>query len=76
MITERLPEVQGLSPTDKLSLASELWEELEGMGNDLSISDEHKRLLDAMYARRGDDPDAGSSWEQVKERLLSKIEGK
>ena len=32
MITERIPEVQELSPTDKLSLASELWEELEGMG--------------------------------------------
>ncbi len=76
MITERIPEVQDLSPTDKLSLASELWEELEGMGNDLPISDEHKRVLDARYARHGDDPAAGSSWEQIKERLLCKIEGK
>ena len=75
MITERIPEVQELSPTDKLSLASELWEELEGMGKDLPVSGEHKRALDARYARHGDDPAAGSSWGQVKERLFRKIEG-
>lgn len=75
MNTEPIPEVQELSPTVKLSLASELWEELEGMGNDLSISDEHKRVLDARYAGHGDDPAVGSSWGRVKERLLRKIEG-
>jgi putative addiction module component (TIGR02574 family) len=70
MITERIPGVQELSAAGKLSLASELWEELEGLGNELPISETHKRALDARYARHGDDPSAGSSWEQVKDRLL------
>ena len=70
MILEKMPALQQMSVEDKLSLVSEIWEELEGIGEKLPVSDEQKRILDERFARNGEDPDPGSSWPEVKERLL------
>lgn len=37
------------------------------------LTDSEKALLDARLAAHRKDPDAGSSWEDVERRLLSKI---
>jgi hypothetical protein len=55
-----------LSAADRLSLVTELWEELEGMNEALSVSDQHKMILDGRYARRGEHPEPGKSWPEVK----------
>lgn len=74
MIVEKIPAVSELSVADKLALATELWEELEGMGGNLPVSDDQKRILDERFTRHGENPAPGSSWTEVKERLLGKIE--
>lgn len=74
MIADKIPVIQRFSAADKLSLVTELWEELEGMGSDLPVAEDQKRLLDERFARHGEDPNPGSSWSEVKGRLLKKIE--
>ena len=65
--------LEKLSAADKLSLVTELWEELEGMNEALSVSDQHKMMLDERYARHGEHPEPGKSWPEVKDRLLNEI---
>lgn len=73
MISETIRGLEKLSAADKLSLVTELWEELEGMNEALSVSDQHKMMLDERYARHGEHPEPGKSWPEVKDRLLNEI---
>ena len=73
MISEKIPAVSALSAADKLTLATELWEELDRAGENLPVSADQKDLLDERYACHGDSPSPGSSWAEVKERLLNRI---
>lgn len=73
MIAETIGDLKGLSAADKLSLVTEIWEELEGMRESLPVSDEHKRILDERYARHGDKLMPGRTWPEVREQLLKEI---
>ena len=73
MIAEKFPDIQQLSPSDKIALVSELWEELEAIGNGLPVTEEQKQILDGRFAIHGDNPKPGSSWPEVKQRLLRDI---
>ena len=73
MISETIGDLKRLSAADKLSLVTELWEELEGMNEALPVSDQHKMILDERYARHGDQTAPGRSWPEVKDRLLNEI---
>ncbi len=74
MIAEKFPGLQNMSAADKLSLVTEIWEDLEGINEKLTVPEEHQQLLDQRYAEHGDNLSPGSSWKDVKERLLSRIE--
>ena len=72
-IVEKIPGLRQLSVADKLSLVAEVWEELEGMGESLPVTEEQKRILDARFARHGENPEPGRPWPEVKDRLLARI---
>lgn len=75
MIAEKIPAIQELSVEDKVSLAAELWEELERLGTDLPVSEEQRRILDERYGRHGDATNPGRSWDEIKGDLLKRIGG-
>jgi putative addiction module component (TIGR02574 family) len=75
MILERFPEVQKLSPSEKLAFVSELWNELEAEPNSIPVSAEIVAELDRRMAEFQKNPTHFKTWEEVKQRLLKQANG-
>ena len=69
--TELEAKLLALPVADRLDLAQALWDSASPPP-DPPLSDELKALLDRRRAEFFADPDAGSSWEEVKARILAK----
>ncbi|HEX2855031.1 MAG TPA: addiction module protein [Opitutaceae bacterium] len=65
-------EISRLTPTEKLQLAEELWDEIAANEDRLSIPDWHRQILAEDEARYQANPTEGASWPEVKARLLRK----
>lgn len=61
--------LDGLSPDERMLLMEELWESLSAKEELIPVTDAQKADLDRRLAALRADPNAGSSWEQVKARL-------
>jgi hypothetical protein len=74
-IAEIVEELPKLTVEDRDELRLRLLELDREIWTDSShpLTDSEKALLDARLAAYRNAPDAGSSWEEVEERLLSKI---
>lgn len=70
MILEQFPEVQQLSPSEKLMLVSELWNDLEAHPSEVPVSREIIAELDRRLARFHQHPDEITTWEAVRTRIL------
>jgi putative addiction module component (TIGR02574 family) len=70
MILERFPEVQKLSPSEKLLFVSELWSDLEAHPADFPVSAEILAELDHRMEGFRKNPDQFTTWDAVKNRLL------
>ena len=70
MILEKFPEVQQLSPTEKLQFVSELWNDLEANPQDVPVSQEIILELDRRMEHFRQHPEQFTTWEAVKERIL------
>jgi len=71
MILDRFPGVQQLSPAEKLLFVSELWNDLEAHPTEVPVSRELIAELDRRLEHFRRHPDEFTTWEAVKERLLS-----
>lgn len=65
--TELLAEALRLSPADRLQLIEALWDTLSE--EDIPVTPEDRVLLDERLADVERNPDAQSSWSEVKARL-------
>jgi putative addiction module component (TIGR02574 family) len=71
MILERFPEIQRLSPSEKLTFVTELWNELEAHPSELPVAEEIIAELDRRMEHFQQHPAEFTTWDAVKERLLS-----
>ena len=60
-----------LSIAERLSLLGELWDSIAAEPDRVPVTDAQKEDLQRRLATIDADPDAGSTWEEVKARLLS-----
>jgi putative addiction module component (TIGR02574 family) len=67
---EKIPELRTLSASDKLTLVTELWEDLASNPKDIPISLEQIAEVDRRLEEYRQNPGLGSSWEAVKARIL------
>jgi putative addiction module component (TIGR02574 family) len=67
---ERMPELRTLSPSDKLALVTELWDDLASNPEDIPITPEQIAEVDRRLEEYRKNPDLGSTWEEVKARIL------
>ena len=72
MILEKFPEVQRLSPAEKLVFVSELWNDLEANPAQLPVAPEIIEELDRRMDHFSHHPNEFTTWEAVKARLLSR----
>jgi putative addiction module component (TIGR02574 family) len=70
MIIERFPEVQKLSPSEKLLFVSELWNDLEAHPAEVPVSKAMIAELDRRMEHFKEHPDEFTSWEAAKKRIL------
>ena len=67
-----LPAYQKLSTAEKLLLVEEIWDEITQHPDDLPVPSWHKAELDRRYHAYQQNPQEGSSWPEVKARLLGR----
>jgi putative addiction module component (TIGR02574 family) len=72
MILEKFPDVQKLTPSEKLIFVSELWNDLEANPSEVPVSREVIAELDRRMEHFRQHPEEFITWEEVKERVLSK----
>jgi len=70
MILERFPEVQKLTPSEKLIFVSERWNDLEANLSEVPVSREVIAELDRRVEHFRQHPDEFTTWGEVKERVL------
>ena len=67
---EKIPELRTLSASDKLTLVTELWDDLASKPDDIPITPEQIAEVDRRLEEYSQNPGLGSSWEEVKARIL------
>lgn len=67
-LTDVLAAAEALSAAERLQLIEEIWDSLS-LPEQLEIPESHREELDRRLAAADANPEAGSSWEEVKARL-------
>ena len=63
-------DISELSVSERIQLAEDLWDSISTDGNaDVPLSESQKQELDRRLELRRQNPQQGSSWEEVKQRL-------
>ena len=60
-----------LPENERIKLVAEIWESIAECPEQIDLSDETRELLRKRSATYRADPDSGSPWAEVKERILS-----
>ncbi|MEX0718899.1 MAG: addiction module protein [Planctomycetaceae bacterium] len=60
-----------LTPDERIALAEELWESIAVLPQPPSMTDAQRADLERRLDAYRNDPQAGSSWEEVKARIRS-----
>jgi putative addiction module component (TIGR02574 family) len=71
MILERHPELLRLSPSEKLALVSELWDDLAAHPEEVPVSSEQIAELDRRLEEYRKDTTQATTWEAVRARILA-----
>ena len=64
-----LREARQLSVSERMLLAADLWDTVAPDAAELPLSDDQRAELDRRFTAYEDDPNAGSSWSEVRERI-------
>ncbi|RYD82647.1 MAG: addiction module protein [Verrucomicrobiaceae bacterium] len=67
---ERHPELRRLSPSEKLALVSELWDDLASHPEEIPITPEQIAELDRRLEAYHKDPSQSTTWEEIRARIL------
>ena len=60
-----------LTPAEKILLAEELWDSVASDEQLFPLTEDQKKELDVRLTRYSIDPEAGDSWENVRNRISS-----
>ena len=73
MIKEAIPRFDELSSAEKLLLLEELWDHLACQPSEVRVPDWQRHELERRYEEYVQNPSEGTSWSEVRERLLSAL---
>ena len=65
--------LQELSVSERIVLAEKLWDSIVDEDGSIDLPENQKNELDRRLQAFLDDQDIGSSWAEVKERIISKV---
>jgi len=64
--------IDQLSVAQRILLVEEIWDSIVAEAEDLPLTEAQKQDLELRLGEYNDNPDAGSSWEDVRARLRAK----
>ncbi len=64
--------IDQLSVAERILLVEEIWDSIVSEAEDLPLTEAQKQDLERRLAEYNDNPNAGSSWEDVKARIRAK----
>ena len=70
MMLEQHPELRRLSPSQKLALVSELWDDLAAHPDEVPVTSEQIAELDRRMEAYRKNPTQVTTWEAIKARIL------
>jgi putative addiction module component (TIGR02574 family) len=70
MILETIPDVNRLTPAEKLLLVTELWDDLAAHPTEVPVSREQIAELDLRMEAYRRDPSQVTTWEAIQQRIL------
>lgn len=73
MLLEAIPTIHELSTAEKLILLEELWDDLASRPGEVPVPDWQQHELERRHAEYFSNPNEGSSWEEVRARILQKL---
>ncbi len=62
-------EMSQLSTAERIQLAADLWDSILDRQDEIGLNDAQQQELDRRLEQHQQDPTAGSTWEEVKQRL-------
>ena len=62
-------DIQGLSFSERILLAEQLWDSIADDQDTLEVTDSQKKILEERLAAYKKSPNEGSSWEEVKNEM-------
>jgi len=65
--------IQELSVSERIVLAEKLWDSIADEDGSINLPENQKTELDRRLQAFLDDQNVGSSWSEVKERIISKV---
>ncbi len=65
-------DFSSLTPAQRILLVEDLWDSLARDPSQVPVTDEQRAELDCRLAACEADPTAGSTWDEVKQRLRSR----
>jgi len=65
--------IQELSVSERIVLAEKLWDSIVDEDESIALPEKQKNELDRRLQAFLDDQDVGSSWAEVKERIINKV---
>jgi putative addiction module component (TIGR02574 family) len=68
-MTQILQDILNLSVSERILMVEAIWDSIPENDETLGLSDETKQLLDDRLSSHINNPDHGSSWEDVKSRI-------
>lgn len=72
MILETIPDVNRMTPAQKLLLVTELWDDLAAHPTEVPVSREQLAELDRRMADYRRDPSRVTTWEAIQQRILGR----
>jgi len=72
-MTQILKDILNLSVSERILIVEAIWDSIPETEKTLGLSDETKQLLDERLATHIDNPNEGSTWEEVKTRIRNQF---
>lgn len=72
-MTQLMKDILKLSIPDRILMVEAIWDSITKSKQDIPLTEDIKNLLDKRLDAHNAKPDEGSSWEEVKARIIEKI---
>ena len=69
------PEILQLNIAERIQLVEDIWDSISTTTEEIDLTEAQKKELDSRLDRLQQNPNSGSTWEEVKQRIQNENNG-